>query len=137
MASQASGPLERDVQRTVRDLFERVGVKVGNHSQFRPSNVHLGTGDLYLRHPRFRDAWFETKREGGEQSLDQETFEAACKWAGVHYVIGGKYEALRFLESVGLWRLPAGVEMSQVATPTTVHRASERIARAAERKAKR
>ena len=137
MTNSPSGPLEKDVQQSCRGIFERVGIKVGNHSQFRPSNVHLGTGDLYLRHPRFGGAWFESKRQDGEQSLDQERFQADCEWAGVPYIIGGKYEALRFLERVGLWRLPAGVTWEQLATPTTVHRASERIARRASREARR
>ena len=129
--SQATGPLEKAVQNAVRKALLTAGVDVSNLSQVRRSMVRTGIGDLFLMHPKFGAAWFETKRQGAEQRIDQERFQKRCLDAGVPYIIGGLFEALRFLEARGLWRLPAGRRWEEFATPTVVHLESERKPRRA------
>lgn len=102
--------LERDEQAYIADLARAFGFKVRNLSQYRPSKVATGIGDLILVHrTRKFGLWWETKRQvGGEQSEDQQEFESDCRLVGWTYRMGDRYDFARYLLNVGLAEEGAG-----------------------------
>lgn len=121
------------MQLGVRHRYEAVGCDVTNLSQVRKSMVTVGIGDLYVMKSGFGGWWHETKRQNGVQSLDQERFERRCRAHGIGYVLGGEYEALIYMQGIGLWRLPDGRTWDEFAVPTIVRKQSEIDARTAAR----
>ena len=116
-------PLECDVQHDVIAAYERVGCVVARMEQSyrRGSRREPGTPgvpDLYVFPPLREDQgcaaavghvvvylapwWHETKRPGGNQSLEQIKWQGRCTVRGVAYVLGGVQAALVHLRQVGL-----------------------------------
>ena len=116
-------PLEKDVQRHVVQLYAAAGCWVYSLSQgYRPGGKGHGTTrqtkglpDLYVMHSAGRVCWHETKRPGAVQSTGQRLFQCRANECNVDYVWGGYREALVWLLGHGLWHLPAGVTLDQVA----------------------
>lgn len=101
---------EREEQAFISDMARGYGFTVRNLSQYRPSKVATGIGDLILVHrARGIGLWWETKRQvGGVQSEDQREFEADCRLVGWTYRIGDRFDFARYLLNLGLAEEGAG-----------------------------
>lgn len=102
--------LERDEQAYIANFARGFGFTVRNMSQYRPSKVATGIGDMILVHrAKGIGLWWETKRQvGGEQSDDQREFEADCRLVGWTYRMGDRYDFARYLLNLGLAEPGAG-----------------------------
>lgn len=96
--------LERQEQEAIATMARGYGFKVRNLSQYRPSKVAVGIGDLILVHrARGIGLWWETKRQvGGVQSDDQKEFESDCRLVGWTYRMGDRFDFARYLLNLGL-----------------------------------
>lgn len=96
--------LERAEQEAIAEMARGYGFKVRSLSQYRPSKVAVGIGDLILVHrARGIGLWWETKRQvGGVQSDDQKEFEADCRLVGWTYRLGDRFDFARYLLNLGL-----------------------------------
>jgi len=128
MTTTVPAPREADVQRDVKAAYEACGCVVANFSQgYRPGGRRHGTTrqtkgipDLYVFPPLRRDQavaaqaghpvlylapwWHETKRPGGEQTLEQTEWQRRCQQRGVAYVLGGVAAAVVHLRAIGVVR---------------------------------
>lgn len=102
--------LEKEEQAFVANMARAYGFKVRSTSQYRPSKVATGIGDLILVHrARGIGLWWETKRQvGGVQSEDQAEFESDCRLVGWTYRLGDRYDFARYLLNLGLAEPGAG-----------------------------
>lgn len=102
--------LEREEQEEIAKMARAYGFKVRSTSQYRPSKVATGIGDLILVHrARGIGLWWETKRQvGGEQSPDQQEFESDCRLVGWTYRLGDRFDFARYLLNLGLAEPGAG-----------------------------
>jgi len=115
--------LERDIQRDVVELYERLGciVKPTSGGRRRGTRNAPGLPDLYVfppsidpqpvpGFPSFRMTrapfWHETKRPSGKQKPTQIEFQQLCEARGVGYVLGGTEAALEQLRLIGLLTSP-------------------------------
>lgn len=118
--------LEREIQRDVIELYERVGclVQPTQQSYRRGSRRNpgaIGIPDLYVFPPSLsthsvpgftsfglmrKPFWHETKTPSGVQSDMQAWWQYECEQRGVGYVLGGTEAALEQLRSLGLIAAP-------------------------------
>lgn len=108
--------LEKAEQAAIVKLFRAYGCTVRNLSQARASKQAPGIGDLWVTRRqriveraggRFHQPgiafWFESKRQvGGKRSPDQVEFGEDCIESGVGYGFGDRYDAAKFLITIGL-----------------------------------
>lgn len=99
--------LEDEEQREITRLFLAYGFKVRSTSQKRPAKVSPDFPDLWVTRaarptsPAFA-GWFESKRQvGGERTSGQVDFGNECIAAGVAYSFGDRYDAAKFLVTIG------------------------------------
>ena len=116
--------IEKEVERRVDALCAAAGCKAVRFSQPRNTMQTPGIPDRRyypdpLKPPHFgalgRAFWFEAKAPGGWQTKPQQDFQRMAEAAGEDYVLGGYREALEYLAHRGLWRLPEGVTLDDVA----------------------
>jgi hypothetical protein len=102
---------EKTEQLEVRKRFVVCGFRVYNLSQPRASKQSAGLPDLWLMHERLPIAlWWESKRQvGGKFSSEQLDFARLAKQAGIGYGSGDRYDAERYLVSIGRAELVNGV----------------------------
>ena len=101
--SEGFAPLERDVQRQIKDLLEAVGGFVLRTNQNRASRVSPGLPDIICLLPRGKGVLFvEAKSAKGKQSDSQILVERKCAEANVAYVCGGVSEVRAALALAGL-----------------------------------
>lgn len=95
--------LEKKEQTEIRNRFIVCGFKVYNLSQSRAAKQTPGLPDLWLTHRTLAiGMWWESKRQvGGRFSTEQLDFQAECKRCGVGYGAGDRYDAERYLISIG------------------------------------
>ena len=109
-----SNPLEREVQRRVRSVYEAFGCTVNVNTVYgHPKGVTPGIADLYIQHETsFQAWWHETKREGEEPSEAQLAFadrECATRRDELAWCWGGPLQAEEMLVKRGIARrLPSG-----------------------------
>jgi len=98
--------LERDIQRDVIELYERLGCQVVRFSQVRlgsGTRQTPGIADLRIYCPRLQRAWWhETKTPTGKQSVAQALFQALVEQCGERYVLGGQEAAIEYTRNIGL-----------------------------------
>ena len=95
-------PLEREVQAAVKKLFRQIGAKVWDTSQTRRSHVTPGLLDLFVIVPGKKAFFFETKTPDGRVSAAQKDFLAAAFTCDVRVVVGGRDDAMEFLQEIGV-----------------------------------
>lgn len=100
-------PLEREVQRRVRAVYESLGCVVNVNTVYgHPKGVTPGIADLYIQHEASCQAWWhETKREGEEPSEAQEAFaerECAVRKDELAWCWGGPEQAEEMLVKRGI-----------------------------------
>lgn len=102
--------LEREVQRDLVELYERVGCQIVRFSQVRlgsGTRQTPGIADLRIYCPRKRCSWWhETKTPSGKQSNAQAIFQQLVEACGEIYVIGGEEAAIAQLRAIGLIATP-------------------------------
>ena len=118
-AKPADLTLEREIQREVIDLYERLGclVQPTQQSYRRGSRRNpgaIGIPDLYVFPPTGRGLrgnnswlqeqpfWHETKTPSGAQSDMQAWWQYECEQRGIGYVLGGSEAAIEYARSIGL-----------------------------------
>lgn len=114
--------LERDIQRDVIELYERLGCIVMRTQQsFRRGSMRApgtpGIPDLYVFPPGIDTApvpgfaafratrapfWHETKTPSGKQTKDQLTWQRLCEERGAHVIVGGTEAAIEYARTIGL-----------------------------------
>lgn len=108
--------LEKEEQREIVRLYRAYGCKVYSLSQARASKQTPSLADLWVTREarplkrqdgrRWHAAlafWWESKRQvGGERTSGQIDFGNECIAAGVGYSFGDRYDAAKFLVTLGL-----------------------------------
>lgn len=91
---------ERTIQRRVVAHFRAMGWSVYPTNQRptgkRASRNAKGFPDLWCMKPGHGGLFFEVKAPHGQPSPAQVSFQAACRAAGVVYVLGGLVECYQF-----------------------------------------
>lgn len=96
-------PIEKVVQREVRQKFIQAGCTVYWLSQARRPGQTAGLPDLYVFHAgRGVAFWFECKRPGGQLSTEQLEFQRLCGQTKTWHVSGGVLEAEHAIARFGL-----------------------------------
>lgn len=101
---------EKEEQWEVTKRFRVCGFKVRSTSQARASKIAPGIPDLIIHH---RDApiflFWESKRQvGGKYSDAQLEFREDCERAAITCIGGDRYDAERYLVSIGRAWITAG-----------------------------
>jgi len=98
--------LEREIQRDIIELYERLGCEVIRFSQ--PGRLGSGTRqtpgipDLKICCSRKQRSWWhEVKTPSGVQSAAQIAFQGMVEACGESYVIGGEDAAIAQLRAIG------------------------------------
>ena len=108
--------IEKEVERRVDALCALAGCATVRFSQARATQQTPGIPDrLYFAPTHALAFWVECKAPGGRQSVAQAQFQARALACGMPYVLGGYRDVAAFLVERGLWRLPPGVTLNQVA----------------------
>lgn len=82
--------LEKHVEKAGDDLMESLGFYVVRLSQSRASRQTPGIPDRkYYHQPRGITLWWEAKRPGGRQSMQQVLFQRMAEACGEVYALGG------------------------------------------------
>jgi hypothetical protein len=114
--SRARRAPEKAVEARIDQLCALAGCTAIRFSQARATMQTPGVPDrLYFAPEHGLAFWVEAKAPKGRQSTAQATFEALSSLCRVPYVLGGYREVLVFLIDRGLWQLPAGITVDDVA----------------------
>ena len=108
--------LEEPIVQRADTLCANAGCVSIHFSQARESNQTPGIPDRLYYHVRRGIAfWYEGKAEDGVQSKEQQDFEGYAVACRQFYVRGNVRDVFDFLVAHGLWRLPPGVSIQQIA----------------------
>ena len=98
--------LEREIQRDIIELYERMGCEIVRFTQHGRTGSGTrqtpGIADLRV-YCRRKDTswWHEVKTPSGVQSEDQKRFQALAESCRETYILGGTEVALEQLRAIG------------------------------------